>query len=136
MAYAVRADLEAAFGRKTIDIVADRDEDGIADGPVIAAALAAAEAEVNTYLEQRYSLPFAMNPLPAILKQLVVDIAIYRLAHPVEYRTDEMRRRYEDAIKLLQAIVEGKAAIPGATEADQGPSDGTVTFARFLKVDR
>jgi phage gp36-like protein len=117
MHYASRADLERLYGPEIVRILSDiRDSDDppsedqarvLADEK-IEEALGAADAEINAYITVKYALP--LKYVPPVLKQFARNIAIYHLA--LHDRTEEMRVRYEDAIKFLQAIGTGKAALP------------------------
>ena len=52
------------------------------------------------------------------LTRLAVDIAVYRLAAEADTGTDERRKRYQDAVALLERIASGEASLglpsPGA----------------------
>lgn len=114
MAYATQTDIQARYGEDALYAVADRDGDGGLDTEAIGRALDDATAEIDSYLAARYPLPLPV--VPKIATILCVDIALYRLAP--DNRTDERRQRYEDAVKLLRAISEGKANL-GITEPEE-----------------
>lgn len=105
MAYASESDITALYGEAYLNLVADRDGDGLADSGVVSAALARADAEIDPYLSTKYSLP--MGNTPAHLVQVAVDIAIYRMAPDHAALTDDMRARYKDAIKWLTGVAKG-----------------------------
>lgn len=107
MSYATQADIIDRYGENALYAVADRDGDGVLDSEAIGNALNDATAEIDSYLAARYPLPLTVAP--KIIVILCVDIALYRLAP--DYRTEERRQRYEDAVKLLRAISEGKASL-------------------------
>lgn len=115
MAYATQTDIETIYGADAL-YVADRDGDGVADAAAVTRALDAAGAEIDTYLAVRYALPLVS--IPAMLMQLAVDIALYRLAASHDVLTDEHRVRYEDAIKLLDRIAKGTAGLPVSADSD------------------
>lgn len=117
MGYATQADLEARYGAEEILQLADRNRDGVIDAGVIDRALADAEAEINGYLGSRYQLPLA--DVPQIVNVYACDIARYRLY--ADLATDEVRRRYEDAVKFLRLAAEGKVKI-GPTPAGAEPT--------------
>jgi phage gp36-like protein len=62
-----------------------------------------------------------IEDVPITVRELCVDIALYRLAHNPLKQTDEMRRRYEDAIKFLERVADGKASI-GLDTSGRGES--------------
>lgn len=129
MHYASRVDLEKLYGSEIVRILSDiRDsedppEEAAAQAMVaekVEEALSAADAEINAYISVKYGLPLAY--VPPVLKQFARNIAIYHLA--LHDRTEEMRVRYEDAIKFLQAIATGKAALPPDPGAPPVDADG------------
>lgn len=107
MTYATQSALETRFGAAEILQLTDREGLGIVDVGVLAGALAEADAEINAYLVGHYVLPLAT--VPAILGRLACDIARYRLAsdNPLE----EVRKRYEDARRLLEALAAGRVTL-------------------------
>jgi len=107
MTYATQADLETRFGAAEILQLADRDGDGSADSGVVAGALAEASAEIDAYLAGRYPLPLA--PTPGVLVRLACDIARYRLYTDVV--PEAVRKRYEDARRLLEGIAAGRVSL-------------------------
>lgn len=121
MPYALEADIVALYGQRELDIVADLDGDGTADTDAVARAIEAAEGEVNTHLAARYALP--LPSVPAILKQLTVDVALYRLAGQANARTEEHRTRYEDAVAMLKRVAEGKAELPFEADPNADPEN-------------
>lgn len=127
MSYASQADIEAIYGAAALAIVADRDGDGLADGPAVAAALGRASDEIDLHVGAAYALPLAATP-PQLV-QLAVDVALYRLALDAGVRTDEHRQRYEDAVAVLKRIAEGRARLtlpadPGAAPDPEDPTAG------------
>jgi phage gp36-like protein len=120
MSYASQLDLENAYGAQLVTVLSDHDDDGVADPEPIADAMQAASSIIDAYLSVRYPTPI-QNP-PQVVKDLTVDIGLYRLAYSRLKQTDEMRKRYDDAIQLLKDIVAGKASI-GLDTDDDGISD-------------
>lgn len=115
--YATPADVAARYPAR--DLAQLTSPDGlVTDDAVLATALAGASAIIDGYLSARYPLPLAAPP--AILGELAVDIALYRLM--VNRREDDIadaRARYEDAIKWLSKLAEGKIDLPpGSASAD------------------
>lgn len=108
MAYATQSDIVEIYGPNAL-VVADRNGDGTPDVAAIARALVSSADEIDSHLAVRYALPLAS--VPGILRQLSVDITVYRLAQTADVLTEEVRQRYEDAIAHLRRIAEGKAAL-------------------------
>jgi phage gp36-like protein len=121
MGYATQADLEARYGAEEILQLADRNRDGVIDAGVIDRALADADAEINGYLGGRYQLPLA--DVPQIINVYACDIARFRLYN--DLATEEVRKRYEDAIKFMRMAGEGKVRIgPASSGAEPSQAGG------------
>ena len=75
--------------------------------------LTAAQAEAESYVAVRYPLP--LEPVPALLLELVAEIARYR-AHP-EQPDPHIRQVYDDAVRRLREIGAGTAALPSEASA-------------------
>lgn len=120
MAYATAADMEERFGREELVARTDRDATGVVDGAVLGRALADAEAEIDGYLAARYALP--LPTVPPLLARIACDIARYRLWE--DQASEEVRRRYEDARRLLEAIGRGVVSLglPANLPPDQKPA--------------
>ena len=84
---------------------------------------------IDLHLSYRYAVP--LMPVPAIVKDWVVDITIYllaaRAAIPLWQQTDDGRventvivKRYADAVKMLEKIRDGYAYLPGVTAISDG----------------
>lgn len=112
MSYASEAELRTRFGSQELDLVSGRDPGGAA--VAIARALADADAEIDAYLEARYALP--LTSVPPVLARIACDIARYRLW--AERAPDEVRQRYEDARRFLEALARGDVRL-GLPEAQQ-----------------
>jgi len=117
MSYATLDDLERRIAPQTLVELADDDGDGAADAEVIAAALADADAAIDSYLAARYATP--LTSPPAILTRLAADIAVHALfARKRSVLSPEQDWRHETAIKTLQAIQEGRVLLVGVAPRD------------------
>lgn len=126
MAYATQDDIVDLYSERAL-YVADRNGDGVPDTDAVTKALNFAAGEMDTYLAVRYDVP--IDPTNDILMQLNVDVALYRLASHADVLTDELRRRYEDAIDLLKRLSNGTAALPPApVDPDADPDADTDTL--------
>jgi len=127
MAYAIRQDIVERYGTNELIVAADHDEDGTADTPVVEQGLQDASEEIDVYLGGRYALPLAV--VPPVLKRLCVDMAMYLMSKPPSV-TEEKRKRYEDAVKLLTLIGQGKITL-GASDPEN--TDGSC--GAFFQAD-
>lgn len=107
MAYATRADMEARFGLDELVARTNRAGGTTVDADVLGRALADADAEIDGYLASRYNLP--LPTVPPVLARIACDIARYRLWEDIA--SDDVRRRYEDARRLLEAISKGVVSL-------------------------
>ena len=104
MTYATQADLETRFGTEELAQRTDRINGSVIDASVISRALADAEAEIDGYLAKRYQLPLAT--VPAVLGRIACDLARYYLYD--DRVIEVVRKRYEDAVRLLKAMASSK----------------------------
>ncbi len=127
MAYATLQDLIERAGEAEILQVADRDDDGIADAAVVAAAIDAAGVEIDAWLASRYALP--LQPVPAIVKKWAVSLARYTLHR--DGAPDYVVRDQRDAIDGLKAAAAGRLALPavGTGIAPAQPSTGGISVS-------
>lgn len=109
MTYATLPEMVTRFGEPELVQRTDR-VDGVAiDTVVLGNALADADAEIDSYLAGRYTLPLASTPV--VLVRLAADIARYRLYDDGVPET--VRQRYEDAVSLLKRFASGDVQLAG-----------------------
>lgn len=83
------------------------------DADVVAEAITAADALINSYIGRRYQLPLAAAP--GQVKALSVTIGIYKLYRRRGFENAARRQDYEDAVKFLDSVSKGTAIIEGAS---------------------
>jgi phage gp36-like protein len=120
VSYATQQDLVERFGSEELVELTNRGGGGAADSVVIERALADADDTINGYLSSRYTLPLATVPL--LLKRMAGDIARYLLYE--DRVTDQVERRYSDAIAWLKDVASGKASLGADAVGAQPASDG------------
>ncbi|HZC45431.1 MAG TPA: DUF1320 domain-containing protein [Candidatus Acidoferrum sp.] len=89
-------------------------------------ALADASAEIDGYIEGRFTLP--LTDPPAVLNRLTTDIAMYRLQslRPL-HDLEDARKRYEDAIAMLTKVAAGELTLGLSADGQEPPvTVGTV----------
>lgn len=131
MTYATQTDLEDAFGAAEILQLADRDQDGVIDDGVVAAALARADSVIDGYLGGRYALPLA-TPYPPVIVATACDLARYWLYDNAA--TERVREGFEDAINWLKDVAAGKVLLqlPAArSNVAIGSPDGSAPDRTF-----
>lgn len=120
MKYAVVQDMVDRFGAAELTQLTDRADPpaGTYDSDAIENALNDAEAEIDAYLLARYALP--LTTVPTILKRLTCDVARYQLHGPA--LTDEVIKRYSDAIAFLKSVSKGDAVLGIDQTTNQAPT--------------
>lgn len=81
--------------------------------PLAQKAIEDADAEIDGYLAKRYQVPLA--PTPRVLNKFSIDIAVYNLASRRGIDEGEREKtiltRYQNAIKFLTLVAEGKVSL-------------------------
>ena len=95
-------------------------------------ALEDASDEIDAYVGARHELP--LDPVPRLLVRLCVEIGAYRRADTADIATEEMRKRYEDAIRLLRDIQSARASL-GVRDPDP-PAEASGPAVRFSGPER
>lgn len=131
MSYATQQDMINRYGEREVRLLTDRDNLGAINAAVLAYALTQADAELDGYLQGRFSLPLAS--VPVLLVGIACDIARYRLAGTDIRETDPIRTRYKDAIKLLTSISKGELQLGLSAGGQTAPETGAV---RVVEGDR
>lgn len=100
------ADLETMvvrFGQDEMVRISNRNRSALEiNAEVVWRAIDDASAEVDSYLG-RYTLPLAA--VPRVLINVTCDIARYRLYD--DRATDQVTRRYTDAVRMLEKVARG-----------------------------
>jgi len=123
MTYASQTDLEERFGVNEVLQLSDRENTGSIVVAVVTRARADADAEIDTYLASRYALP--LSSVPAVLVRVAADMARYYLHD--NRATEEVKARYDAAIRWLKSISSGAATLGLDTAADVvAPTTGRV----------
>lgn len=107
MTYASQTDLADRFGELELAQRTDRANGTVIDTVVLGRALADADAEIDSYLATRYTLPLASTPV--VINRLACDITRYRLFDDGVPET--VRVRYQDAVSLLKRLASGEVLL-------------------------
>lgn len=117
MMYAVPEDLITRFGEREMGQLSQTPDAVDANHPRLLAACEDAAAIADGYLSRAHHLP--LRSVPAALVSATADIARYRL-HDDQVREGgeggktTIRLRYEDALRWLEAVADGKVSLfPG-----------------------
>lgn len=129
--YATREDMVRAFGAKECISLTDREYTGTVDDDVLNGALTQASAEIDSYLCGRYPVPWTDEP--RVLVGRCCDITRYLLCGAGTQMTEEIRLRYEDAIRYLERVADGRITL-GRNNSGEVPRSGT--GARMVSAGR
>lgn len=109
MPYASAAQMEEQFGLRELIALTDRDNIGVVDSAVLARAQADADAEIDSYLAGRYTLPLS-GTFPALVRH-ACNLARYHLSGAEVTEVEAVRNRYKDAIRWLESVRDGKTRL-------------------------
>jgi phage gp36-like protein len=122
MPYSTVNDMKKMLPEELIVQLTDDETTGSPNQARVDEAIAQADAEIDSYCGERYSVPF--STVPDIVKKLSVDIAIYNLYSRLVRDMPEVRsERYRSSIKQLEAIGKGNISL-GADPAPKAHSEG------------
>lgn len=109
MTYATQQDLVDRFGSEELVQLTDRTNlpPTTIDATVTGRALADADALIDSYLAERYTLPLASAP--ARLVKIASDVARFFLHGNAA--TEAVRTAFEDAARWLRDVSEGRATL-------------------------
>ena len=135
MPYCTLDDIKAMMDEDEIIRYTDDYDAGLVNTSVTDKAIAGADALIDSHIAARYSVP--VSPVPDIIAGLAVDIAIYRIYSRRSQAPDDIRQKYDDAVRYLEKAAAGKVIIPGADSAPAGKGDDavTITSARIFSRD-
>lgn len=126
MNYATQQDMVDRFAEVELVQLTDSTNSGAIDAAVLGRALDDADAEIDGYLAGRYALP--LTTVPKILVGYACDIARYRLYD--DRATEHVAKRYDDAVRYLRMVAEGKVGL-GLSSASEAaaPAGGPAISA-------
>jgi phage gp36-like protein len=101
------ADLETAYLAQQATYQTDADN-------TIATNLEDASGFIDGYIKTRYPRDWVSTP--SLLRSLNVDIAVYYMSLSADWRTEEMKVRYDAAVKTLENIRDNLVDLLGEIE--------------------
>jgi phage gp36-like protein len=112
---------KAAAGQDTTDYSIE-EQAAVAEAlALIESKLLDAESIVNGFLASRYAIPLAT--VPRLVVTILCDVARYQLYD--DMATETIKNKYDDALKMLQAIAGGKVSL-GVDPAGNKPESSDV----------
>ena len=116
MTYAARTDMVRLYSEPVLVALTDLLGAGVVDEASLSAALAAADAEVNSYISGRVVLPLA-SVVPGLADK-AASIARYFLDG--QNGDENVRLRYKDVIAWLRDVQAGRASL--GLDVNQAPT--------------
>ena len=119
MAYSTIDDLKLFFDDRKLKQLTDDEGDGTQIDARLEAAIGRADEEIDGYLGGRYSVPLSLTPLPEMIKDISVDLAIVQLHKrrgDFLLDTKAVKARRTDALARLVNIQNGKITFTGTGE--------------------
>jgi phage gp36-like protein len=101
------------FGEPELLHLTDAGRTGSIDATIVSMALDDATAEVDSYLSSVLSAPLTTTPV--ILVSVTCDVARYRLYSGIGGQTEQVKDRYDAAVRWLRDVSAGKAKLGIAT---------------------
>lgn len=121
MAYSTLADLKNQIDEEILMQLTDDEGIGIVNEDRATRGISDADEEIDGYVGIRYEVP--LSTVPAIIRKLSVDIAIYNLYCRRGDVVPEVRaNRYKAGIKFLEQIAKGQLSL-GAQDPEGSPPD-------------
>lgn len=122
MVYCTITNIQASLDEQDLVRFTDDSDTGEPDQAKITEAVEDASALIDSYISGRYGA--ALDPVPKLVRSMAVDIAIYKISSRKSDAPEECRKKFDDAVKLLQRIQSGDADIPGVVvDEDTGEID-------------
>jgi len=120
MAYCTQDDIISQISEEILIQLTDDDGVGEVDADRVSAAIANADAEINSYCGMKYSVPF--STVPPMIRAASVDIAIYNLRSRRMGASDTEKERYRERIAWLKDVAKGIATL-GESDPDGVPTE-------------
>lgn len=157
MTYATATDLLAQFGAEEIAQRADRGTPRLVTAALLSAAAAGgsltgytqpeqdaaaaalalingklldADSAINGYLATRYPVPLAT--VPRLVMVTACDLTRYALYD--DMATEQVRKRYEDAVKRMEAISKGMVSLGVDALGNKPPTNSAATIESAAPV--
>lgn len=113
MAYATRAQLDAALAPALLAQLTDDAAGATADEAIIAEAMAQADAEMDLYLGQVATTP--LPQVPPVLARVAVQLAIYFLYLRRGLADETRLAEYRNCTRILGEIAAGRLRLEALT---------------------
>ena len=122
MSYLTASEFIDRYTEREARALTDRAKAGVVDTALLQRTLDEASAYVDSFVGRRYALPLVsastgLAVVPEVLKRITGDVTRYQLTGTDVMETEAIRKRYEDANKLLAKIADGELSLGDARMA-------------------
>jgi phage gp36-like protein len=118
--YCTLDDLVKRFGEDELLDLAHDETGQAVDQAVVDRAIEDATGEMDGFISAA-GYPVPMDPVPLIVTAYCADIARYRLYD--DRATEQVRKRYEDAVKFLRSVSRGDVKLGARVPAESSVGD-------------
>ena len=123
MSYCTTSDIENRLTQTELRQLTDLDGNGTVNAGVVAAAIARADALIDSYVGRRYDVP--LSPVPDVVQNASADLVIYLMQKDRQSVTDDVKKSHDDWINWLKDVAKGNATLgieppPGESSAGAG----------------
>lgn len=127
--YCTLDDLEKVVPEEALIQLTDDEGLGDVNQARIDDAIAAADGEINAWLQEKYTIP--LSPVPDIIKRFSANIAIYNLySRRMEEIPETRRENYKNALRTLEKLSSGAMSLgitPHPSETETGGAEAIRT---------
>lgn len=121
--YSIEQDIIDAITEDIVIQLTDDDRTGNIDSAIVTAQIQRADNEIDGYVSVRYVTP--LNPVPGIIENTSIDLAIYYLYMRRSEVVPEARKdAYTNAVKLLKSISKGDVKLGAEEPTEKSPGNG------------
>lgn len=129
MGYCILDDLKNNLSEARLIELTDDTDSGVLNESIVNDNIERASNEINAYCQERYSVPFEI--VPGIIKDICIDITIYRLFLRRENVPEDIQNSYKRAVEKLRDIADGKISL-----GNSNVSEDDITFSNKTEDDR
>ena len=123
MAYCTIEDVKKLLPEADLVQLTDDEGAGTINPQRLEEAVAQADADIDAYLSGKYTVP--LTPVPAVVKKLSADIAVYNLySRRLEKIPETRSERYKNAVRMLEGIAKGTISVGAATAPEPAGDTG------------
>jgi phage gp36-like protein len=128
MAYSTLADIQKQLSSTDLVQLTDDSGAGVVDSDVVTRAIADADEMIDGYIGLRVGVP--LTTVPSMVRMFSVELAIYNLyARRSDTIPDTRKTRYDNSMKLLLRIAEGKLSLGANDPEGNPPSKAGISYS-------